>query len=129
MKSLSYNPNQAKKACVWRQPNSCFVCWSFRNRTTTLKPNGPAIKRTERKVPTCYVGIARGQPCEIARSFHFSPISQGQVAERARYPTTASGSPEYSGWYFSQKAVTVQACLPVGREGYGALFAVLIQVL
>jgi hypothetical protein len=32
-------------------------------------------------------------------------------------------------WYFSQKAVTVQA-LPAGRQGgYGALFAVMVQIL
>jgi hypothetical protein len=48
-----------------------------------LAANGPAIKRTERKILTRYVGIARGQPCEIVQSFHFSPISQGQVAGRA----------------------------------------------
>jgi hypothetical protein len=42
--------------------------------------------------------------------------------ERLCYPTTASGSPEYSGWYFSQKDVTVQG-------GYGALFAVMVPIL
>jgi hypothetical protein len=34
-------------------------------------------------------------------------------------------------WYFSQKPVTVQACLTAaGRQGgYGALFAVQVQIL
>jgi hypothetical protein len=34
---------------------------------------------------------------------------------RLCYPTQHPGSPEYSGWYFSQKFVTVQ-------EGYGTCF-------
>jgi hypothetical protein len=34
---------------------------------------------------------------------------------RLCYPTRAPGSPEYSGWYFSQKTVTVQG-------GYGTCF-------
>ena len=59
-----------------------------------MKPNGPAIWRAERKVPTCYVGIARSQP-----------------AGKACYPTQhRAGS-----WYFSQKTVTVQG-------GYGTCF-------
>jgi hypothetical protein len=32
-------------------------------------------------------------------------------------------------WYFSQKVVTVQACLPVGREGMARVFAVMVQIL
>jgi hypothetical protein len=34
-------------------------------------------------------------------------------------------------WYFSQKAVTVQACLTAaGRQGgYGVVFAVMVQIL
>jgi hypothetical protein len=39
-----------------------------------VTPNGLAIKRTEREVPKCYVGIARSR-----------------VAERACYPTQAPG--------------------------------------
>jgi hypothetical protein len=50
-----------------------------------MPPNGPAIKRTERKVPTSDVGIARSQP-----------------AGQACYPTRA---PAWSR-YFSQKIVT-----------------------
>ena len=58
--------------------------------------NGPAIWRAERKVPTCYVGIARSQNAAVA------------VTRRS----IRAGS-----WYFSRQAVTVQG-------GYGALFAV-----
>jgi hypothetical protein len=43
--------------------------------------NGPAIKRTERKVPTCYVGIARGRVEERAcyRTFKALVIYPGAV--------------------------------------------------
>ena len=41
---------------------------------------------------------------------------------RLCYPTRAPGSPEYSGWYFSHKTVTVQG-------GYGVVFAVMVQIL
>ena len=30
---------------------------------------------------------------------------------------------------FSQKTVTVQACLPAGREGMARVFAVMVQIL
>ena len=41
---------------------------------------------------------------------------------RLCYSTQHPGSPEYSGWYFSQKAVTVQG-------GYGVVFAIRVQIL
>ena len=31
--------------------------------------------------------------------------------------------------FFSQKVVTVQACLPAGREGMARVFAVMVQIL
>jgi hypothetical protein len=41
---------------------------------------------------------------------------------RLCYPTQAPGTPSTRGWYFSWEIVTVQG-------GYGALFAVRVQIL
>jgi len=82
---------------------------------TARQYGGPSVKYRSRLLG---IGIVRSQPCEIARSFHLSHISQGQNAavavtqscpDRIEDPDRSVRSvggkhravPSTRGWYFS----------------------------
>ena len=63
--------------------------------------------------------------CPVGNLSEGARLKRGRVTRREhRAVPIAIGT-----WYFSQKTVTVQACLPAGREGMARVFAVRVQII